>query len=666
MNVVYLNITASSPVEFGSLARIEIDFAQDVVRESGKNVSVLLSETTLASYPITDFQYIEETNTLQIDRNLFLDAVKTYSALAEEGALTDTCSFASPAKEGTVEIISTINETYIDIDFCQPIQKGTGTIKLYETNSATLIETIDVESSQVTLINDDNGIRITPNTKLLDSNVSHHVIVDDPGIVVDNGGFVAPAISTSTDPGDGSYTRTYSYSTINGDIIIEFDDPITLDSLDEDDITLLGSDLTTFFTCRVTDDNVSVTGNRLAINVDLVQGETYHLEINDNCIVSLEDSTANSQINASFQVATGVEVSSLTGRQYDGNNRNLIFSTSTPEVESAWHFDHTITISSPNGKFGTDLQMEDAETEFSFTGSVAECNTLIEDLVFFPTSGFTGSTTYTFKVLLGDVEMYASTQNLTNSGSNTHENIYTFSESGTYNFAPSTLDNEYGSGTFDLLIVGGGGAGSSLGGGAAGLVQEVLTITTPTTPYDDVYFMKIIIGAGGQGNTELPISTGNSGTSSYVYGNGIAYSAAGGNGGTFAEDITGYTLLSGGSNDSFTGGTGQHINGRILGGGGAGSSANGNNASSTSGGDGGAGTYSSLLDSYVAGGGGGACAAVYENAGSGVNGGGNGDDWNNLLNVGNGSTAGSGGGGGGAGLQWGGSGADGIVVLRFR
>jgi hypothetical protein len=240
-----------------------------------------------------------------------------------------------------------------------------------------------------------------------------------------------------------------------------------------------------------------------------------------------------------------------------------------------------------------------------------------------------------------------------------------------YEVAPRT-NTEY------LIVAGGGcggigGNGEGQGGGGAGGYRTnyggtALGIVVGTS-------VTITVGAGGTDDK----TTGNaaeSGGDSSLAGAGITTitSTGGGGGGSGVDGATGGSGGGAGHNSNggasspvtspvqgYAGGTGQSEEG----GGGGGSSAVGANATTTYGGDGGAGTANSISDAsvtYAGGGGGGAQSGFSSGGGTGGSGGGG----NGGFGAAGANATGYGSGGGGASNgNDGGTGSDGIVIIRM-
>jgi hypothetical protein len=211
--------------------------------------------------------------------------------------------------------------------------------------------------------------------------------------------------------------------------------------------------------------------------------------------------------------------------------------------------------------------------------------------------------------------------------------IHRFIVSGT--FTPDTTKE----GKVEVLVVGAGGGGASAGvpggggGGGGNVIHSIVNIPKGTAP------ITITVGSGG--------SVGSNGTAS-VFGLGSITA----NGGTAGSGFNGGTSGSG-----FAGGAG---NSQGAGGGGGAQTAQ-TFKWTDAGGVGGQGfgsTIEGTLKVYGGGGGGGSFGFSGRTPGPGIYGGGNGGGGLASIN--------SGGGGGGSSGGSASSGADGIVVIRYR
>ena len=250
----------------------------------------------------------------------------------------------------------------------------------------------------------------------------------------------------------------------------------------------------------------------------------------------------------------------------------------------------------------------------------------------------------------------------------------------------------------DYFVVGGGGGGTGGAnggspGGAGGVRAGTLNL-----PQGAIYY--VTIGTGGTGTTGVSAASGNTstfGTSTYITiaasgGGGGTISAYGKSGGSGAGAPASSVSYQGGQGNTGTylpvegyAGGNNNITSPYPAGGGGGASAAGGNGTGSQSGRGGTGTFTTLISTtdailfgigqyvtatnatYFAGGGGGGGTvqtAIFGQGGTG--GGGNGG----ALGPGYGGTAtnytgGGGGGGGNNAGTYGGTGASGVVILRY-
>jgi hypothetical protein len=242
----------------------------------------------------------------------------------------------------------------------------------------------------------------------------------------------------------------------------------------------------------------------------------------------------------------------------------------------------------------------------------------------------------------------------------------------------------------DVLVVGGGGGGGgtgsrgfSGGGGAGGSVVERSSVSV--TPGGSI---TVTVGSGGSGgspssNSGVPTSGGESNFGSVTASGGgrggHACDACNTSGGVYQDNAPEGNPRNGGGGASqaarHDGAVGPRSGGDGFGsgdgnlqaaGGGAGAGANGRDAASSTGGAGGVGVSSSITGSAVVYGGGGGGGKRFSSTGSaGVGGTGGGGDGGFEASADDGVDGLGGGGGGGAGRSFaGGSGGDGVVIIR--
>ena len=176
----------------------------------------------------------------------------------------------------------------------------------------------------------------------------------------------------------------------------------------------------------------------------------------------------------------------FTNKTYIANYQNYLFTSSVVRDHDVGA-NYTLTFSSPNGKFGTILG---SVTNYSITGTLSEINTILPNVVFWPTKNYTGSTNYTVSLSRDGISMQSTHKLLTRSSTYTGE-IHTFTSSTSW--TPSPADIEYGA-VMDYLVVGAGGHGGisvtagtypelGTGGGAAGEVNYVAGVNIENKSY---------------------------------------------------------------------------------------------------------------------------------------------------------------------------------------
>lgn len=177
----------------------------------------------------------------------------------------------------------------------------------------------------------------------------------------------------------------------------------------------------------------------------------------------------------------------FTNKTYVANYQNYLFTSSIIRDHDVGA-SYTLTFSSPNGKFGTILG---SVTNYSITGTLSEINTILPNVVFWPTKNYTGSTNYTVSLSRDGDFMQSTNKLLTRSSTYTGE-TYTFTSNSSW--SPSPADIEYNA-VMDYLVVGAGGRGGvsiiagpsnpylGTGGGGAGEVNYVAGISVENKSY---------------------------------------------------------------------------------------------------------------------------------------------------------------------------------------
>ena len=254
--------------------------------------------------------------------------------------------------------------------------------------------------------------------------------------------------------------------------------------------------------------------------------------------------------------------------------------------------------------------------------------------------------------------------------------VHTFISSSAFN-CPKTIDNA------EILVVGGGGGGGGDGGGGGG-GGGIVHKTSQTIPSKNYV---VVVGRGGVGNiaTSGGSSSSGNGLDSSIDITGVEVAKGGGGGATRTHGGSGSNGGSGGggaggsvsqtnsglgvSGQGSNGGKGYNDNFASSGGGGGGKNAAGIQAAERVGGSGGEGYTSSISGTpyvYSSGGGGGRSGGA-GTAGSGGNGAGKGGTGSTASSKLGGTATGYGSGGGGGGQSsLGGSGKEGIVIIRYE
>ncbi|CAB4154539.1 hypothetical protein UFOVP647_9 [uncultured Caudovirales phage] len=242
-------------------------------------------------------------------------------------------------------------------------------------------------------------------------------------------------------------------------------------------------------------------------------------------------------------------------RTYISNNENILFTTNVPYIDTTdTTGSYTITFNSSIGTFSPNSTTTPT-SPWSYTGTLAEVNSMYSQILFYPTKDYSSTGTITYTHALGGTTEFTRTINLSGTVGTFNTQIITFNASTTW--TPSNIQYKYG--LLDILLVAGGGGGG-LGGGGGGGVRELTNVSLSSTSYS------ISIGTGGTGmsrpvNQSLPNSfdyTGGTGNNTSAFG----YTVNGGLGGRFAR-ASQYANFNfdGGKNGSYTSGPTQNNGG---------------------------------------------------------------------------------------------------------
>lgn len=147
---------------------------------------------------------------------------------------------------------------------------------------------------------------------------------------------------------------------------------------------------------------LTITGTRTQINSRI--GNTTVTPAGDytaEFALDYQLTTPNNKVNANTQ---GIylwtqhdEISNIsTARRYDNDIANILFSSNQPQITDLDEGNptYTITLSSPIGKFGATEAT--AVTEFTYSGSKTQVNSLFTTLVFVPNLNQTGNSTFNY------------------------------------------------------------------------------------------------------------------------------------------------------------------------------------------------------------------------------------------------------------------------------
>jgi hypothetical protein len=419
------------------------------------------------------------------------------------------------------------NNTFIRYTYDRLILAGNGSYYLYKEIPGSPDEELAVYNPSDSTANCViSGNQITLDTTgLIDANETYYVLIDE-GAVEDKDGLLAFGFDN-----DQEHRWTTAAST----------------NVDFPDLTSLQASLGTL-TCEVTKNPNYEYG-------DATLSSTFTSTLTGDPVYKAIDMV----LVRSFTRDTGTE----------------IFEFQTPVIDEPPTLagqNYTIEFTSSNGTFGdTDDLFTDYST-YTFTGTITQCNSQFEKIVFYPNNGTAAgaslSATYTQK--RAGVTQLTKTLALNNTGNATDSTNIRYdyiTSSGT--FTPSVSQLKYK--TFHYVVVGAGGGGGGVasanvtnttqkgGGGGGGEVKSSIGNSYGVTGSGPFSFsnttISATIGVGGSlGSTGN--SGGNGGSTSLVLNGTNTITANGGYGGssngTGGQD--GAQRFNGGTNGSFKAG----------------------------------------------------------------------------------------------------------------
>jgi hypothetical protein len=265
---------------------------------------------------------------------------------------------------------------------------------------------------------------------------------------------------------------------------------------------------------------ITIQGTRSQVNgrlsqITITPGVDYQQNFNFQYAVSTPRADTANKIQAVLIGSVDTEIINMNlNRNYTANNPNLIFATNTPQISDndATNPTYTVIFNCAQGEW-TYATNSSPYTESSISnplqlsGSKEYINSRFAEIKFYPNSGVSANTTFTYTQIKNGVTQVNQSVGLigsTGTYSGARNILLTFSQ----NFTPSVSDFRYGK-IDSIFMVGGGGGGSGSGpnfGGGGGGGGGVRYSTT------DILFQAntsypIVIGAGGLGGNSLYDST---------------------------------------------------------------------------------------------------------------------------------------------------------------
>ena len=300
-------------------------------------------------------------------------------------------------------------------------------------------------------------------------------------------------------------------------------------------------------------------------------------------LVYFASNNLNSETDTKTQQLTFVTSNLSVTRTYLSNQKNKIFSSSTPVISNEGYESSTyvVTLTASNGQFSSLDNTQDLGTSISISGTRTFVNGRLLEVYFYPTSGYSSNTTFTYTQTRDGTQQISKSIALNYSGAGSlSTQVFVFNNNTTF-FTPA--EHYLYGGKMDYLLVGaGGGAGYAFsstlsrqgaygGGGAGGVVTTGSNIAASSNYYS------ITVGTAGANATSGSSDGGNGGSSTITLPNSnILATATGGNGGKSTQTTGVFPRPTGrpdgGNNGNFNGGVGGWDNYRdlVTGGGGAG------------------------------------------------------------------------------------------------
>ena len=188
------------------------------------------------------------------------------------------------------------------------------------------------------------------------------------------------------------------------------------------------------------------------------------------------------------------EVINMIPRSYTANTKNMIFSSTTPQIQDGPDTGqtYTITLSSALGVMGNSFA--NVANVYSFTGNKTACNAQFANIIFLPTKGVSSNGTFTYTQTRGNVSQVNTTVALTGTNAQPNTTPVFIGTLGTSTWS-ATDEQKYYLTSANIAVIGGGGGcgntanaiGGAGGGGGIAFANNVSLSTTYT----------FSVGAGG-------------------------------------------------------------------------------------------------------------------------------------------------------------------------
>ena len=270
--------------------KITVTFNENVFRGTG---SITLHNTSVGkiqTWDVTDPLVRFDGTNVKLYTDNIIDFTKSHYVVFNEGTIVDdncfelgredernTTAFVANYNENPLQPQNSVSISTFDVTFCQDIQVNEGEVRLYREDNNQLIETFDVSDA---VLKGTDALTFTPLPRL--NNDYEYYVTGDRGLVIDGNGFQSAAIVKD----DTDIITTFNYPLISGLLYMNFNNAVyagqgSIDLYKEND------ELVKSFNVG-NEAEVTFDTNIVSIEVDLAQGYSYYVLIDDGAIVDID------------------------------------------------------------------------------------------------------------------------------------------------------------------------------------------------------------------------------------------------------------------------------------------------------------------------------------------------------------------------------------------